>query len=200
MLLVFDFTKSSPHKIDYHTISTKRTQRQYHSTFNLIMENQPLTASPNDNVGKQKKGYKSVRTVSTAILLLGLVFYGGEYWGSHHARGKPDHSCNPPCVIIPAGLDHTVCLWQGDDMAGSDPGGTCQDGQPGALCDKTSDCVKPEGLTHPVCRGDGSVGVKATKKCQSGQPGALCGQTSDCVVQNGLTPPHPVCRKDRCQQ
>ena len=155
----------------------------------------PLT--PNDNVRKQKKGYKSVQTVFITILLLGLVFYGGEYWGSHHARGKTDHSCNPPCVIIPAGLDHTVCLWQSDDMIGSDTGGTCQDGQPGALCDKTSDCVTPEGLTHSVCRSASSVGYEA-KQCQSGQPGALCGQTSDCVVPTGLN--HAVCRKDRCQQ
>ena len=158
------------------------------------MENQPLTASPNDNVGKQKKGYKSVRTVFTLLLLLGLVFYGGEYWGSHHARGKPDHSCNPPCDHIPAGLDHEVCLCVG--YVGSQAEGcSCQTGQPGALCDKTSDCVTPEGLTHPVCRSDG-----ANKRCQSGKAGALCGQTSDCVVRTDLTPPHPVCRKDRCQQ
>ena len=55
------------------------------------MENQPLIAPPNDNdnVGKKKKGYAPMLyvAVSTAILLLGLVFYGGEYWGSPRALG-----------------------------------------------------------------------------------------------------------------
>ena len=43
------------------------------------MENQPLMASPNDNVnvGKQKKEYARLLyvAVSTAILLLALVLY-----------------------------------------------------------------------------------------------------------------------------
>ena len=98
-------------------------------------------------------------------------------------------TATPPCVIIPPGLDHTVCL-EDRNYYEAIEGGICQSGQPGALCVKTSDCVKPPGLEHPVCGGG---------KCQSGQPGSLCGVTDDCVVQTDLVPPHAVCLDRQCQ-
>ena len=58
------------------------------------MEDQSLIPSPKDNGEKQKKGCKPVLSVLfTTILLLVLVFYGGEYWGSHH-RASGDFSSN----------------------------------------------------------------------------------------------------------
>ena len=96
------------------------------------MENQSLIAARKDDGGKQKKGLATLLvTVSTAILLLGLVFYVGEY----HHRGSPR--------VVPPGLEHPVCRY-----------GQCRSGQPGASCGQTSDCVIPPGLEHPVCRND----------------------------------------------
>ena len=186
------------------------------------MEDQSLIPSHNkDNGEKQKKGCKPVLTVLfTTILLLGLVFYGGEYWGSHRARDGGSKGCDPPCDT-PPGLDHPVCI----KFQGATPDldqYECQSGQPGAACDDTSDCVVPKGLDHAVCRDDkcqsGQAGASCgdtsdcvvpkgldhavcrKDKCQSGQAGARCGQTSDCLPIAGLNPPHAVCRKDKCQQ
>ena len=170
------------------------------------MEKQTLLPSPNDNdnVGKQKKGSKPMLyvAVSTAILLLGLVFYGGEYLGSPCALGVGSTDgddvipIGDPCFnsddavynvlsncAIPPGMDHGVCLWE------PGLGHNCQSGQPGATCVDTSDCAIPPGLKHAVCRSSDSRGI-----CQSGHSGSWCGQTSDCVVQNDLDPPHAVCR------
>ena len=97
---------------------------------------------------------------------------------------------NPACAdancAVPPGLTHGVCLGRG-----SWGYLICQSGQPGAMCDETSDCVVPPGLEHAVCRPNG---------CQSGQAGAICGRTSDCVPIAGLNPPRAVCREAHCQQ
>ena len=158
------------------------------------MEDQSLIPSPKDNGEKQKKGCKPVLSVLfTTILLLVLVFYGGEYWGRHRARGSVTKgTCDPSCDSIPPGLDHTVCLRKNSGLASvSTSVSSCQDGQPGALCAKTSDCVVQTNLDppHAVCRED---------QCQSGKSGALCGQTDDCVIPKGLD--HAVCRRDKCQR
>ena len=170
------------------------------------MEDQSLIPSPKDNGEKQKKGCKPGLTVLfTTIVLLVLVFYGGEYWGSPRALGvgttDDDYVIIPigdPCLIaddncaIPPGLEHGYCGFV--PITGGQPGPVqyeCQNGQPGASCDNPSDCVIPKGLDHAVCRDD---------KCQSGQAGARCGQTSDCLPIAGLSPPHAVCRKDKCQR
>ena len=139
------------------------------------MEKQTLLSTPNDNgnVGKQKKGYppKLYVAVSTAILLLGLVFYGGEYWGSHRALGVGTTDDDD---VIPIG---GTCDWL---RTNPDP-----------------ICATPPGLDHGVCLG---AGGRNSVSCQSGQPGSWCGVTDDCVIQTGLTPPHAVCRKKKCQQ
>ena len=44
------------------------------------MESQSLLPSPK----QKKRSPPLLAMVSTALLLLGLGFYGGEYWGSHH--------------------------------------------------------------------------------------------------------------------
>ena len=154
------------------------------------MEDQSLIPSPKDNGEKQKKGCKPVLSVLfTTILLLVLVFYGGEYWGRHRARGSVTKgTCDPSCDSIPPGLDHTVCRKK--NSIGSSVS-SCQNGQPGALCAKTSDCVVQTDLDppHAVCRLD---------RCQSGKSGASCGDTDDCVIPKGLD--HAVCRRDKCQR
>ena len=152
------------------------------------MEKQSLITSPNDNVGKQKKGYTSVQTLFITILLLGLVFYGGEYWGGHRALGDAP-TCNPPCDI-PPGLDHAVCI-NSVVRHGSVYIPTCQSGQPDALCEQTSDCFVQTDLDppHAVCR---------ESQCQSGKSGSSCGVDSDCVKPTGLE--HPVCRQGKCQR
>jgi len=107
---------------------------------------------------------------------------------------------NDDCEI-PIGLEHGVCraesTWHwvngalliGNTASSPSNSGICQDGQPGALCGQTSDCVIPAGLDHAVCR---------DKHCQSGQSSASCGQTSDCVIPSGLD--HAVCRKEKCRR
>ena len=82
----------------------------------------PIAPRNNDDVGKQKNRFAPFLVmISTALLLLGLVFYGGEYWGSHRARGDGpiggvvipigDHcdSTNSDDCVISLGLDHGVC-------------------------------------------------------------------------------------------
>ena len=102
--------------------------------------------------------------------------------------GVSKGTCDPPCDIIPPGLDHTVCRKK--NSIGSSVS-SCQNGQPGALCAKTSDCVVQTDLDppHAVCRLD---------RCQSGKSGASCGDTDDCVIPKGLD--HAVCRRDKCQR
>ena len=123
------------------------------------MESQSLLPSP-----KQKKGSPPLLAmVSTALLLLGLGFYGGEYWGSHHRASGDSRICNhPPCAVgepcisdkdcaTPPGLTHGVCGQDGLDD------GLCQSGQAGSIClSDTSACVVRTDLVppHPVCRHD----------------------------------------------
>ena len=181
------------------------------------MEHDSLLASPNDdnNGRKQQKGSTTplLVMVSTAILLLGLVFYGGDYLGSPRAVGVgstdgddvipigdscpadgrvTDTNLNNNCAT-PPGLDHGVCLgWYSSRENTRDI--YCQTGQPGAFCDDTFDCVKPPGLDHPVCRKPDKSDYHT---CQSGTSGADCGQTFDCVIPTGLN--HAVCRNNKCQ-
>ena len=162
-------------------------------------ENQSLIAFPNDNGGKKKKAFVfPVVTAFSTVLLLGLFFYVGEYWGSHRARDDAlipidgwcyDHPNN--CIIPPDLSQPAFCFCSSSDHKAC----WCQSGQPGEYCDETSDCLIPKGLDHSVCRFGGG-----DAQCQSGQPGALCGQTSDCVIQTRLDPPHAVCRKGKCQR
>ena len=134
--------------------------------------------------------------------------------GAHGATGPTDDNLDlipigDPCGIcagdngylldncaIPSELDHGVCLGffniDGDTNCSSV---VCQSGQPGAYCENTSDCVKPPGLEHPVCRKPGNMNHH---HCQSGTSGADCGDTSDCVIPPGLE--HGVCRNNKCQR
>ena len=188
------------------------------------MENQSLIPSPNDNGGKQKKGYGPIVAASLA-LLLGLSFYMGRQVGGAHLRHGEMGMTNAAAAssssmsLVGSGTAAsnlktlTIALDDDDVIEGLlsgwlPPGNVGGDVIPiDGLCDfAPEDCTIPPGMTRPncVCLFEDDDEYAPVCFCSSGQPGAFCAATSDCVKPPGLD--HPVCRsygggpKDRsCQ-
>ena len=151
-------------------------------------ENQSLIASPNDNVGKKKKGYTPVRTVLSTIILLGLVFYGGKYWDSHRARD------DALITIDIAMFDDELLPTLDDELLPTGSFRARDDASipiDGWCYDHPNNCIIPPDLSQPAFCFCSSSDHKACW-CQSGQPGEYCDETSDCVIPKGLD--HSVCR------
>ena len=182
----------------------------------ITMENTALngTATKDHEDWKKKKGFGPIIVAASLTFLLGLSFYAGSHIVGGNLRHGEMGTANAAASSSSTSLvgSGTAAL---DLKTLTIEGG----GNPGATCKKTSDCVKPTGLDHPVCR-DGrcqsgaagsSCGVTSDcvkppgldhpvchdGTCKSGAPGSYCGVTSDCVKPPGLD--HPVCRDGRCQ-
>jgi len=187
------------------------------------MENQSLIPSPNDNGGKQKNGYKSVQIVSTAILLLGLVFYGGEYWGRYRALGDgptDGHLRHGEMGMTNAAAASSSSMsLVGSDTAASDLKTLTividdddvidsllsewlpkeEDNAGGDVIPIDGDCYEaPEDCAIPPGLTHPNCICPSPRPelcfCASGQPGQPCVTTYNCVKPPGLK--HPVCHSD----
>ena len=151
------------------------------------MENTALngtTATKDQEDWKKKKGSGRIVAASLA-LLLGLSFYAGRQVGGANLRemGMTNAAASSSSMSLvgsgTAASDlKTLTLTFDDDevvdglLSGWPEKPKGGEGNAGDKCTKTSDCKKPDGLDHPVCR---------KGKCQRGVCMDYCGQKSDCL-------------------